>query len=725
MKTLKIFLILFFLPISIFDCFGQSLNYPPTKKLPTFETYFNIKIRDDYKWLENTEDENVKDWIDLQDNFLNKYLNQEVNLKQIKTKVEGYYDTGDIYGTPLKHANHYYYQIWKEKNSNPFFYKHNIHNGEKVILIDFNKELTENENFSLNSFSIDPNGKYLVVFITKGQHLYGKLKIYNLKARKWLSKEIDGVNSSNIAWTTSNGFFYTNYGNSKELNGVSSKLKTKIKFCNLGAFDDEDKTVPFGINNNSDIPTLLVLNSSYDHNHIIVESRQGEGNKSKIFLINSTNFKITTLMENANNNYSFIGSRKNKYFFYTDNGSSKGKIEEITVGSDSKGNWETIIPESKETLAGGSTAGGNAMKLIGDHLVLIYREGMQTILRAFDLQGNLEFEIPIESGWIGSGIIGGNNGDEAFFTLSTFLSPSSVIRVDLENGNKTTFFNQNLSVQQNNYVSINTYYKSFDGTKVPLFICHKKGILKDKNNPVFIYGYGMGGWVATPWYQPNLLTFLDMGGIYILPGIRGGGEYGDSWHKEGINLKRKNAIGDYIAAAEFMINQDYTQPGRIIANGWSASGSLAAIAYLRRPDLFGAALIGIPSLDLLRYEQFTPFKGWTRGYGSVNVKEEFLNLYKWSPYHNIKNNTCYPPIMLTVGEKDQVTPPQHGYKFVAVMQDYQKNCAGAVLLNTVKGAGHSFGVDMNQVIDTQSKELLFLENFINSWSKEEKLLKQR
>ena len=270
------------------------------------------------------------------------------------------------------------------------------------------------------------------------------------------------------------------------------------------------------------------------------------------------------------------------------------------------------------------------------------------------------------------------------------------------------FFDRGLPIDREDYIVNNTYYESFDGTKVPIYICHKKDLKLDGSNPVFMYGYGFGGWVATPWYQPQLLTFIEMGGIYVLPGVRGGGEFGDAWREAGVKLNRQNAISDYIAAAEFLIENKYSSPGKFVANGWSASGSLAAAVTMQRPDLFGAAMIGIPSLDMLRYEEFTAFKGWTSGYGSVANKEEFLNLYNWSPYHNIKTSTCYPPMLVTVGEKDQTTPPQHGYKFIAAMQAQQKKCDRPALLKIVWGGAHGFGTSNEQTLETQTQEMAFL-----------------
>jgi len=347
------------------------------------------------------------------------------------------------------------------------------------------------------------------------------------------------------------------------------------------------------------------------------------------------------------------------------------------------------------------------MTLVADNIVLLYRLGPIANIKLFDLSGNLKKKIDLKTGWIGSGLVGTKSVPEIFYSLNTFSQPSTIYRLDLKTGQNKPFFTRELPIDPDDYESKYVFYQSKDGTKIPMFITYKKGLQLNGKNPVYMYGYGFGGWVAVPWYQPHMLTWLDLGGIYAMPGIRGGGEYGEAWKEAGIRLNRQNAIDDYIAAAEYLIDQKYTSPKLMVANGWSASGSLAAASIMQRPELFGAGMIGIPSLDLLRYQHFTPFKGWTTGYGSADIEEEFKVLYSYSPYHNIKNDVCYPPIMVTVGEMDQTTPPQHAYKFIARMQ-YNQPCENPILMKVVRGGGHGFGTTADQRREVYSQELTFL-----------------
>ena len=456
---------------------------------------------------------------------------------------------------------------------------------------------------------------------------------------------------------------------------------------------------------------IFRIASAHDHEQVVIRTFEGRSDRNAVFIVDQDQ-RVLPMVPHDKYMLNYVGSKNDQFYFYSNEQAPNGKIISIDKNAPAENNWKTIIPEMKETLAGGSTAGGNAMNLIGDHFTLLYREGTQSMIRTFTIDGQKKHEFKLETGWIGSGLVGMPAGNEAWFSLNTFLSPSNIYRIDLKTGKIQQHFNRKLPIDREDYVTRNTYYTSFDGTKVPIFICHKRDLKTNGQNPAFLYGYGFGGWVATPWYQPHLLTFLEMGGVYALPGVRGGGEFGDAWKAAGILLNRQNAIDDYIAASEFLIEEGYTSAGKMIANGWSASGSLAAAVTMQRPDLYGAAMIGIPSLDMLRYEQFTAFKGWTRGYGSVAVKEEFMNLWKWSPYHNIKSNTCYPPMIVTVGEKDQVTPPQHGYKFVAAMQEHQSDCEGRIVLKIVRGGGHGFGTNSEQTLITQSQEMTFLSQVL-------------
>ena len=699
-KKLTCFLFLSLIP---FLLFSQSYTYPETKTESKKDEYFGITIEDSYQWLENISAEEVENWKLSQDKFLQSYLSDVKSLNLISELIDALGETGNSYSIPQKGGSLYYYDVSEPDLEHDKVYQARSLSGQRKLILDMNKELEVGYDF--NTFSASPDGKSLVFSISKEESNYGELWIYDLDKKKWAEK-IDGTRGANVAWTNYGGFYFIYYGESERLATKEILPIPEIRYHTLFTDSSKDITVlerPEGSN------MLFRLVSGHDGKHAVISTLDGRSDRNMVYLADATNsHKLYPLVPDDKYFLNYIGSHKDNFYFFSNKNASKGKVISINKNENAESRWKTIIPEMKETLAGGSTAGGNAMNLIGEKFVLLYREGTKTMVRIFSLEGEVQHEIPLETGWIGSGLVGVPNGDEAYLSLNTFLTPSSVIRIDLDTGKLSEPFDRELPINADDYISKNSYYTSHDGTKVPIYIAHKKGLKLDGSNPVFMYAYGFGGWVATPWYQSHLLAFLELGGIYVLPGVRGGGEFGNEWKEDGILLNRQNAINDYIAAGEYLIDQGYTSSGKIVANGWSASGSLAAAAVMQRPDLYGAAVIGIPYLDMLRYEEFSSFKGWNRSYGSVEDKAEFLNLYNWSPYHNIKKGTCYPPMIVTVGEKDQTAPPQHGYKFVAAMQEHQQNCSDPTLLKIVWGEGHGFGTTSEQSLETYSQEIAFL-----------------
>lgn len=700
-KSLLLLCTIIILSIGL-ELIGQSLPYPPTKQEPVTDEYHGHKIVDPYRWLEDTESKAVQDWMQSQDQFSASYCKNIQQLQSIQARIEAFGETGTNYSIPQEAAGYYYYNTWPKVLRHALLHQRQGLDGESEVLVDLNI-LLKQENLTYNGFSVSPNGKYLALLINEDQSRWSELWLYDIHKKELLEDKVQGLTTAAVGWLAQDlGFYYIRYGSPKEL--AKNELNTGIYYHRIGTSIMEDQAI-FSI---PDAPaTLYGLAMNADRTKAVIQVYQGRSDRNTVYLQSTTlNRPPIALVSEAKAGINYIGSEGSYYYFYSNENAANGKV--IRIDSRDPSKRKTIITEQDQVLAGGSTAGGNAMNFIDGKFVLLYREGTQQEIRIYEKSGKLRAQIELETGWIGSGLQGANDGKEAWFSLNTFLNPSTIYRIDLHTGSSSDFFNRSLPIDKSKYITHNTYYESFDGTKVPVYIVHKKGLQKGKANPVYMYAYGFGGWVAVPWYQPHLLTWLDMGGIYVLPGVRGGGEFGDSWKEAGIRNNRPTAIKDYIAAADFLVKEGYTKAGRIVANGWSASGSLAVAAIQQRPALFGAGMIGIPSLDLLRYTKFTPFKGWTRGYGSPDIEEEFNTLYQWSPYHNIKSNTIYPPMMVTVGEKDNTTPPQHGYKFVAAMQAHQQLSTAPTLLKIVWGGGHGFGVTTEQRQETYSQELYFL-----------------
>lgn len=699
-------LLLAVLLLLTFPLLTQVRDYPPTERLLETEVFHGIQIADPYRWLEDIGSEATQKWMKQQDQHLNSFITDADHLKQIKQRIAALDQTGINYGVPQKGGDYYFYNTWPKEIPHAHLHQQKGLDGKASLLVDFNQLLTD-ANLTYNGFSVSPSGRYLAFLINRDQSTWGQLWLYDVEGKKLLKRKISGINSPNIAWLANeSGFYYIRYGSPAEL--AQNQLNTSIHFHTLGEKDQADQLI-FRQENN---PTAMyAVAMDQERKQVIVQVYQGRSDQNDVYIIAQPSpTAIRPLAQNSQVAMNYVGSQGDTYYFYSNQAAPNGKV--IAIDSRNPAQQQTIIEEDSYVLAGGSSAGGNGMNFIGNTFVLLYREGTQQEIRLHDSKGKHLKSIPLETGWIGSGLQGVSDGEEAWFSLNTFLDPSTVFRLEVNSGQVQEFFPRQLPLQKTDYVTENTYYLSDDGAKVPIYIVHKKGLKKDGSNPVYMYAYGFAGWVAVPWYQPHMLTWLDMGGIYVLPGIRGGGEFGEAWKAAGIRTNRQQAINDYLAAAEYLIDEGYSQAGKVVANGWSASGSLAAAAVLQRPELFGAAMIGIPSLDLLRYTQYTPFKGWTRGFGSPDVKEEFLSLYKWSPYHNIKAHSNYPPMMITAGEKDQTTPPQHAYKFVAAMQHHQQLAEAPTLLKIVWGGGHGFGVTNEQRQMTYAQELYFLSKVL-------------
>lgn len=373
-----------------------------------------------------------------------------------------------------------------------------------------------------------------------------------------------------------------------------------------------------------------------------------------------------------------------------------------------------VVSQSEDTIAGGSLVGGNAVSMRGRRLLITYVRDARPLVKIHDLEGRFINEVQLpDIGAIWGGFTGNQDDAEVFYSFLSLADPRTVYRLDMNTGRSTVFKRPELPFDPKSFETRQVFFTSKDGTRVPMFITHRRGWKPDGNATLFMYGYGAWGWIAFPWYQPHVVAMLEKGWVYALPGIRGGGEYGESWHQAGIRRNKQNAIDDYIYAARWLIENRYTSASRLVANGGSASGALAASAVMQRPDLFGASVIDIPALDMLRYDQFTSTRhAWTEEMGSIADADDFKALLGYSPYHNIKTGVCYPPILTMVGEGDDLAPPVHGYKFTAAMQHAQK-CDAPVLLKVIPGAGHSHGRTREEVAHTWADAIAFLEQVMN------------
>ncbi len=698
----------------------DRLDYPETRRDSVVDRYHGVDIPDPYRWLEDLDSAETHAWMASQEQVLASFLDAE-RVERIQRQIEALGKTGARYSAPIHAGGRYLYTAREPEQKHAVIYsRHGLQQNEASTVLDPNVLLSDSQSFG--GFTMSSTGRYLVYAVTESGSRWGRGSILDVETGRTMADTLDGVRGAATVWIQDDrGFFYFSYGSSDHLRKGTAEPLPRLRYHAMAsASPAEDRTADAVVFERPDQPNWLYTPAiSRDHKTLILAVYEGTASHNRVLIADlstpgspTAGLKFVELLGDGKHTFQFLGSRGDRFYFYTNHQAPNGRIVAIDRHrSDQR--FVEVVPEQKDILAGGSTAGGNAMNLIGDRLVLLYRRVTVGVVRVFGLDGQQQHELTLNAGWIGSGLVGDDRAPgEAWYTFNGFVTPSTVFRLDLESGESRPFIQRQLPIDPDDYVLANVHYRSKDGTQVPLFIAHKRGLERDGTRPAFMYAYGFGGWTASPWYQPQMLAWLEMGGVYVLPGVRGGGEYGDSWRDAGIRLNRQTAIDDYIAAVEWLVAERYTAPGKVVANGWSASGSLAATAVLQRPDLFGAGLIGIPSLDLLRYQHFTAFRGWTRGFGSSDHPEEFQVLRAISPYHNLREDRCYPPFLVTVGEHDETTPPMHGYKFTAALQ-HKAGCPQPAFVRIVRGAGHAFGTNPVDSRRTFAQEIAFLSQVLD------------
>lgn len=702
---------LFSLSLSILILFSLAgaqakLNYPATKRVDQADTYHGQTVADPYRWLEQMDSAETRAWAKAQDDLATGFLKSTPAREAFRERIASI-SKYDLYSAPIKAQGRYFFtKSLDTVGNNALLYAQDGLSAKPRLLLD-----PRHLDLKLRAFQQDfhpsNDGRFVACSLVRGQSRWRHIKIIGADGEAQ-PDSLTGLHaiSNAIAWSKDNeGFFYVRFHEPKAGEEMKAAVNNRgIYYHKLGSPQSEDALVYSRPNPSG---WVFIPYVTQDGRYLVIDARDGGSSKNSILCLDLTAPKsgaMELLTDDAA--YTFLGSAGGRFFFYTDLQSPRGRIVALDLASPDK--LTTIVAESKETLAGGSLVGGNAVGMFGNWFAAMYWGDGRPLIRVFDIGGRLRQTINLPEGAsVWGGLSGAQGDDEIFYALLSLTSPRTIHRLDLRAGKVSVFRRAELNFRESDFAINQVFYRSKDQTRVPMFIAHKKGIRLDGSNPILMYGYGAFGWNSFLFYQPHVLAWMEMGGIYALPRIRGGGEYGADWHHQGMNLKEQNSIDDFIAAAEWLIANKYTSASKIVASGGSASGPLAGAAITQRPELFGAAIIDIPVLDMLRYERFGAARTWTQEFGSVENADEFRALLSYSPCHNIRPGRCYPPILIRVGERDETATPLHGYKFAAAMQSAQ-GCLNPVLLKVIWGAGHSLGGTDEQVIESRADEMAFL-----------------
>ena len=567
------------------------------------------------------------------------------------------------------------------------------------VLLDPNK-LSEDGTVALSGLSISEDGKLLAYGLSTSGSDWQEWKVRDIETGEDLQDHLKWIKFSGASWTHDHqGFFYSRYDEPNEKTQLEDvNYYQKLYYHQLGKSQSEDVLI---YHRPDQKEWGFGGGVTEDGRYLIISIWLGTDPRNLLFFkdLTNPNAEVVELINQFEADYSFIDNDDNVFYFRTDLNAPRGRVIAIDTKNPAPENWREIIPQSAETL--------ESVGILNNQFVADYLKDAHSQIKIFDLKGAFVREVELPGLGSAGGFGGKRHDTETFYSYTSFTTPGTIYRYDMITGKSTVFRQPQVDFNPTNYETKQVFYHSKDGTRVPMFITHKKGIKLDGNNPTYLYAYGGFNASMTPSFSVSLLVWMEMGGIYAMPNIRGGGEYGEEWHQAGMKEKKQNVFDDFIGAAEWLIANKYTKTDKLAIAGGSNGGLLVGACITQRPDLFGAALPAVGVMDMLRFHKFTIGWAWTSEYGSADNPQEFPALYAYSPLHNIKPDTAYPATLITTADHDDRVVPAHSFKFAAVLQEAHAGNAPTLIRIETK-AGHGAGKPTAKIIEEAADKWAFL-----------------
>ena len=666
------------------DLSNMRIRYPQTQKCDTVDHYFGTAVPDPYRWLEDDYSEQTANWVKAQNKLTQNYLSQIPYRQQMKKHLMEIMNYPKE-GAPWKKGDRYFfYRNNGLQNQSVLYYKNSLE-GEPIELLDPNK-LSSDGTVALSTLGISDDGNYLGYAISRNGSDWQEIFVKNIATGEVLADHLVWVKFSGIAWKD-NGFFYSRFPEPQnELSGVNEN--GKLYYHKVGT-DQKDDQLAYEDPTNPDLSfSAEVVNKRY---LVIYGSVSTSGNCLYFKDLDKKNAKFVKVVDNFDDDYGVIDEMNGNLIVMTNHNAPEYKVVSIPMDKPAAKNWKDVIPAAKEVLAGVSH--------VGHRLIANYTKDARSLVKIFDESGR--FIANLDNDIIGS--IGGFSGEpddeETFYTVTSYITPANIYRYDVENNKSTLYKKSEINFNSDEYVTEQKFYTSKDGTQVPIFITHKKGIKMDGSNPTLLYGYGGFNISLTPSFSVTRIAWLEQGGVLAVANLRGGGEYGRAWHEAGTKLQKQNVFDDCIAAAEFLIEQGYTSKKMLALQGGSNGGLLVGAVINQRPDLFAVAIPQVGVMDMLRYHKFTIGRYWAVDYGtSEDSKEMFEYLRKYSPLHSIHDGVRYPAVLVTTADHDDRVVPAHSFKYAAALQS-SKIGDKPHLIRIESNAGHGGGKPLDKTIE--------------------------
>lgn len=663
----------------------KMTHYPETSKIDHVDTYFGVDVPDPYRWLENDTSEATGQWVKAENEVTFGYLNHIKYREKVKARLEELENYEKVYA-PTKHGDwEYFYRNNGLQNQN-VLYRINIGSKKEEIFIDPNK-FREDGTISLAGTSFSKDGTLIAYLVSEGGSDWRKAIIMNTESKEILGDTLKDIKFSGLAWKGTEGFYYSSYDKPKGSALSEMTQHHKLYYHKLGTLQSDDRLIFGGENQQR---RYVWAGLTEDERYLTINAANStSGGELYLMDLSIENPTLVTIVDNFDQNHYILENEGEEIFIHTDLNAPNSRLVKVNANNPTADNWVDVIPETENVLST-STGGG---KIFAEYLV-----DAKTQIVQFNMDGTKELEVKLPGIGTTYGFGALKEDDALYYTFTSFTTPSAIYKYDIISGESELYIKPNVAFNPNDYVTEQVFYTSKDGTKIPMFIVYKKGIKLNGKNPTYLYAYGGFNISLTPSFRTSRIVWLENGGIYAQPNLRGGGEYGEKWHLAGTKMQKQNVFDDFIAAGEYLISKNYTSSDYLAIAGGSNGGLLVGATMTQRPDLAKVAFPAVGVMDMLRYHKFTAGAGWAYDYGTADdSKEMFEYLKGYSPVHNLKPAN-YPATMVTTADHDDRVVPAHSFKFAATLQENQTG-PNPVLIRIETNAGHGAGTPTSKRIE--------------------------
>jgi prolyl oligopeptidase len=677
---------------------AAGLTYPKARKSDQVDDYHGTQVADPYRWLEDPDSEETKAWVTAQQEVTAKYFADAPMRKEINDRLTELWNF-ERFGLPSERGGKYFYDRNDGLQNQSVIYVADSLDAEPRVLLDPNK-LSDDGTVALSGTALSEDGKMLAYGLASSGSDWQEWKVRSVETGEDLTDHLQWIKFSGASWTPDGaGFYYSRYDEpNEETKFTDTNYFQKLYFHKIGTPQSEDVLV-------YDRPDQKEWGFhgevTEDGKYLVISVTRGTERKNQVFYkdLTQADAKVVELLSGFDAKYEFVANDGSVLYIKTDLDAPRGRVVAIDLAKPESGNWKEIVPQVDEVL--------DSASVVGNQLFASYLKDAYSEVQVYDLTGKRLSEVKLPGIGTAGGFGGRRDQDETFYAYTSFIQPTTIYRYDLKTGQSTVYRAPKTPFDASKFETKQVFFQSKDGTRVPMFITAKKGIKLDGTNPTLLYAYGGFDISLTPSYSVTTTVWLELGGVYALPNLRGGGEYGREWHEGGMKEKKQNVFDDFIGAAEYLIDQKYTSPEKLAIFGGSNGGLLVGACMTQRPELYGACIPAVGVMDMLRFHKFTIGWAWVPEYGSSDDADAFKYLYAYSPLHNLKSGTQYPATMITTADHDDRVVPAHSFKYAATLQESQAG-GEPTLIRIESKAGHGAGTPTSKRIELAADQLSFL-----------------